>query len=185
MLSRAGDVQARPFFEEIAREARLESSSTDPHTRDALLRRLRSAAPPERRALITEHILTRTRAVIGLDEGSPIDTAQPLSELGIDSLMALELRNDLGAGFGLILPVTLLFDYPTADALAVHIEGQLGYSPGPSGSLRAEPGGRRHERESLETLEGQISEMADDEVEQLLREKLSRLSARENEDAGL
>ena len=44
---------------------------------------------------------------------------------GIDSIGAVELRNALESRISLRLPATLIFDYPTADALGTHLTTQL------------------------------------------------------------
>ena len=55
-----------------------------------------------------------------------IASTTPLREMGLDSLMAVELRNVLVRLGGQSLPATLLFDYPHLDALTSHLYSGLG-----------------------------------------------------------
>ncbi len=55
-----------------------------------------------------------------------IEAQTPLRSFGLDSLMAIELRNRLEAGLGLKLPATLAFVHPTVAALGLHLGGELG-----------------------------------------------------------
>ena len=50
---------------------------------------------------------------------------QPLMEAGLDSLGALELHGALSAKFGIELPATLTFNYPTVSALAAYLMDQM------------------------------------------------------------
>ncbi len=57
--------------------------------------------------------------------GHGLQADQPLMEAGLDSLGAVELRTSLAERFGLDLPATLTFDYPTVAALSAFINSQL------------------------------------------------------------
>jgi len=54
-----------------------------------------------------------------------VPDGKPLRSLGLDSLMALELRNRLERALHLKLSATLVWNYPTISALAGHLEGRL------------------------------------------------------------
>ena len=58
--------------------------------------------------------------VVKRTAGGAVDADAPLMESGVDSLGAVELRNQLqsAAGSGISLPSTLVFDFPTARQLA-------------------------------------------------------------------
>jgi len=74
--------------------------------------------------------------VLGLDPTLPIDANQPLNDLGLDSLMAVEMRSLLSSELGLVrsLPATLVFDYPTVAALTTYLAEEVfmwGRAPAP------------------------------------------------------
>ncbi len=81
--------------------------------------------PERRRALLD---LVRTHAAIVLAESAPesIDPGQGFVGLGFDSLANLELQDRLQEATGLQLPSTLVFDHPTATALADHLCARFG-----------------------------------------------------------
>jgi acyl carrier protein len=93
------------------------------HTDGTLLEHLGQAPAEQRRLVAERHISEQVARVIGMDRSRAIDPDQPLSEMGLDSLMAVELRNRLGTTLGVerSLPATLVFDYPTIASIAQYL----------------------------------------------------------------
>jgi acyl carrier protein len=100
-------------------------AAPDASLRAPLLAQLQSGTPRQRETLITTFVREGIRRVIGHPLSATINPNQPLSELGLDSLMAVELRNVLGEGLGRSLPVTLMFDYPTLQDLERYLIAEL------------------------------------------------------------
>jgi len=97
-------------------------STTGPSLRTRLL----DAPPSKHRSILLQFVRDNALAVLGLTSTQSIDPQMPLNQLGLDSLMAVELRNALARGAGLTLPATLLFDYPTIDALVNYLRANIG-----------------------------------------------------------
>ncbi|MGE5149636.1 MAG: KR domain-containing protein, partial [Rhodospirillaceae bacterium] len=84
-----------------------------------------------KREVLEELVETLVRRILGLGD-LPLERQRPFAELGLDSLMAVELRNALGAAIGRVLPTSLVFDHPTADALCAHLAVELGLAVPPA-----------------------------------------------------
>ncbi|EUA90386.1 zinc-binding dehydrogenase family protein [Mycobacterium ulcerans str. Harvey] len=87
---------------------------------------LERAAAAELPARLAGAIAGEIRAVLRSTE--PIDVDRPMESLGLDSLMALELRNRLEASLGTTLPAALVWAYPTITDLAGALCERLGYA---------------------------------------------------------
>lgn len=86
-----------------------------------------SGLPPERRARAVRGLVERhARRLLGMDGGEPLESSRPLQEYGLNSLLATELRSALAAAMALRLPVDLLFQHATVDALSNCLGGLLG-----------------------------------------------------------
>ncbi|MBQ1076232.1 amino acid adenylation domain-containing protein [Micromonospora sp. C31] len=98
-----------------------DDGSTEP---EHLTGRLAAVAPPQRRAWLADLIGAEAAGLLALDE--PVATSRRFAECGLDSLMALHLRNRLTQLTGVTLPPNVAFAHPTPDALAGHLLDTLG-----------------------------------------------------------
>jgi hypothetical protein len=106
----------RPLFDEIPEYRHVALAVADVPA-SSLQQRLGALPALERERALLELIRTEAAAVLGMVDPRTLPSERPLSELGLDSLMAVELRNRLAAATALRLPTTLLFDHPTPRAL--------------------------------------------------------------------
>ncbi|MGX4653559.1 SDR family NAD(P)-dependent oxidoreductase [Micromonospora sp. SCSIO 07396] len=79
----------------------------------------------ERDRVVADLVRTRLAGVLGHADAVALVAERPLQELGLDSLTAVELRNQLAAATGLTLPTTLAFDHPSVGALTRYLLDRL------------------------------------------------------------
>jgi acyl carrier protein len=92
----------------------------DPATRDAILR----ASGEARTHLLQSFVREQLAKVLGLSPSS-IDVGRPLNVLGVDSLMAIELKNRVERELAVVLPIATLLQAPDVLQLAGHLAEQL------------------------------------------------------------
>jgi acyl transferase domain-containing protein/NADPH:quinone reductase-like Zn-dependent oxidoreductase len=117
-----------PLLDDLEMVAEVAQTSAPPATSgQPWAERLAEAPAGQEREILTEFVRDRIARGLGLGPDQPIDPKRPLSELGLDSLLAIELRNSLSTALELdrILPATLLFDYPSIEALTGYFARQV------------------------------------------------------------
>ncbi|WP_407077433.1 SDR family NAD(P)-dependent oxidoreductase [Streptomyces sp. SCSIO 30461] len=97
-------------------------------------------------------------SVLGFAGPEAVEPTRAFREIGFDSLTAVELRNRLNAVTGLRLAASVVFDHPTAQAIAEHIGDEL----------NAAAGGGREAGEAalagLEALEAAVAGLSEDDI---------------------
>jgi acyl carrier protein len=147
------------------------TSTADPaaQAETDLRTRLLEAAEGRRVALLGAFVQQASLRALGMDPSRPIDPRTPLGELGLDSLLSVELRNTLGAALGESLSATLLFDYPTIETLTNYLArevlglGAAGAQAVPTTATPAAPA-----VEDAGALVDDIEDLSDEEVERRL-----------------
>ncbi|WP_328701735.1 type I polyketide synthase, partial [Amycolatopsis pittospori] len=91
----------------------------------ALSIRLRALPETARQEFLLDLVRTEAAAVLGYAGPDAVSGGSSFRELGFDSLTAVELRNRLTEATGLKLTATLVFDYPTPEALAGYLRTEL------------------------------------------------------------
>jgi len=100
--------------------------------------RIEAAPSEERLEMIQLYLKDQVAKVIGLESPDSVDESRPLGELGMDSLMALELKNELQQSSGIKLPANFMFKYPTIAGAATYLNAVIGSANGGSRGASSE-----------------------------------------------
>ena len=93
--------------------------------RDDLLRKLEAAPESGQLSILQQFVSQQARQVLGLDAAFKLEPGQNLFEVGMDSLMAVELRNHFHSILDRTIPANLVFDHPTVGALTAYLASMV------------------------------------------------------------
>jgi NADPH:quinone reductase-like Zn-dependent oxidoreductase/acyl carrier protein len=156
----------RDYFAGLAPAAAATTAAAKPG-QGARIAAWKALAPAQRRESVRAHAAEQALAVLGLGAGTVLDPKMALKDAGLDSLMAVELRNALARSTGHALPATLLFDHPSLDALTTYLLRALGLADEAAAAPAADA-----TREQREAIAQEVEQMSDAEAEALLLAEL-------------
>jgi acyl carrier protein len=160
----------RPFLERLAGSVERPIRPRGAREAADLIARVNAASPESRGDVLLGYVREQVGAVLRLDP-TRIDVEQGLFDMGMDSLMALDVKTRLETAVNRRLPSTLTFNYPTVTALAGYLASEvLAVAPvgPPSVPLDDKPEIPRREPETRD-------ELSEEELAAMLAQKLEGL----------
>lgn len=136
-------------------------------TPGAFLRSVEAAPEGTRADLLLSHVRDQVTRVLGLDPSRPPALSEGLTDIGMDSLMAVELRNWLEGSLGRTLPATLVYEHPTIASLVAFLSGEVL-------SLTPARGRADESQGAIERLEAEVEGLSKDEIQASLLTELER-----------
>ena len=132
-------------------------------TQYSIMQQLEQVPSNQKRDLLLSFVNEQVVKILGLGSSEIVDPRQPLQELGLDSLTAVELRNLLRSNLKLErnLPATLVFDYPTINALTDYLAQGIFKMETKTVGKKTTPAGEIDLLQNIESL-------SDEEVARLL-----------------
>jgi myxalamid-type polyketide synthase MxaB len=131
--------------------------------------RLNEAQPEDRSDLLATFIEEQVQKVLGIGKGQVLDPDRSFAEMGMDSLMAVELRNRLQSSLGSPIPSTVAFDYPTSTALAQFLaQDVLKFTSEDTADSATAAA-------TESAMDSTLAELSQDEIARLLAQELDRI----------
>jgi myxalamid-type polyketide synthase MxaE and MxaD len=136
--------------------------------RDALL----AAEPAERRQMLQSYLSEQVARVLGLSP-SKLDVQQPLSHLGLDSLMAVELKNRIAVDLKVNVPVVKFLQGFSVDQAVAQVLEQLATEAANPTTPLAPAVAQPAEQQNAERMLADLDQLSDEKVDSLLTDMLA------------
>jgi len=143
----------------------LMTSVVQPVSSDFLMQ-LQKATVGEQKSLLTHFVYQTAQTLLGVSAVS-LDVDKPLMEQGVDSLLAIEMRNRLSKGIATSLSVGLLFNYPSVTEIVDYLASEV---------LKIADSEEKIIQTSVKTPNAldYLDELSADELEQLIKQDLEK-----------
>jgi myxalamid-type polyketide synthase MxaE and MxaD len=165
----------RPFLAQMATSApsRADARAGSEAT---LAAKLATVPTGQRREVLVDFVRHAAAAVLGTDSAESVPLETGLFELGMDSLMSVELKRRLEQGAARTLPSTLTFNYPNVAALAAFLDAEIGAIAQPSAKANptSAPTSRVQTRTAVSHAKLDVDALSDTELEARLIAALER-----------
>jgi myxalamid-type polyketide synthase MxaB len=110
-----------PFFERVKPQTKVKTKTAT----SSFLQQLAQTNPEQQHHLLQSHIREQIAKVLGFADPKDVDTEEKFADLGMDSLMAVEFKNNLQASFGNVISLSAAFDYPNVELLTAYLAQEL------------------------------------------------------------
>ncbi|MGF1537807.1 MAG: SDR family NAD(P)-dependent oxidoreductase [Elainellaceae cyanobacterium] len=148
-------------------EAALKTNLAPQPARTPVSTAIQAAEFGDRAALLLDYLRQQVGVVLGVSPAQ-LDPSSGFTDMGLDSLTAVELRNRLQADLGSPLPATLIYDYPTLAVLTEYLLSVMVPTNGPEQST-----GNGSDQSSLGGVD--VAALSEAEAEALLLKELEQL----------
>jgi acyl carrier protein len=120
-LEQFGPGERPRALDDLASACPAEATKDAPVARgpSAVLTDLMAAPTRERRSILIQFLQAELAVITGDD--TPADPSAGFFDMGLDSLMAVEMKNRLGANLDVTLPATVVFRFPNIASLTDHL----------------------------------------------------------------
>lgn len=131
-----------PLLRRVLRDPGSGARAADGEPGTDLAVRIQSAPPEQQHGILSAFVRAQVARVLGVATAGQIDAHMPFNSLGLDSLMAVEVRNALARALQRPIAASVVFEYPSIDELTQHLLPMLTMSgeaaPVPTSGQEAE-----------------------------------------------
>ena len=161
------------FLSEIASQHPLQGQANKGPKQQKLLEKLKVVTIDQRQRLIVDYLIGVVAKVLRRSKNDLPDPEEGFFNLGMDSLMALDLGRMVQADLGIILSSTVTFEYPDTQALAEYLEEIIPKMDQTEDEKEAKSGATNAAVDS-ENLIAEISQLSEDQMDEAIEQALTQ-----------